>query len=202
VSRDGSTIVFYDYDASTMWKMDADGRNRTSLGPRLNQVMTPDGRQLVFVDAPAGQPAAVRIRSIDATGEPRVVTTDRVRGGTALASPDGRWIAYPSFDDEDRPALAVCDLATCASRRILPIPGTVEWTPDSRGLAYLEPRLGSDIFVQPIDGGPPRQLTHFPADGQQIWRAAWTPDGKRIAVARAAAANNIVLFRGLRAPAR
>jgi hypothetical protein len=36
VSRDGSTVLFYDFDTSELWKMDADGRNRlrpTACGP-------------------------------------------------------------------------------------------------------------------------------------------------------------------------
>jgi Tol biopolymer transport system component len=143
----------------------------------------------------------VRIRPIDG-GDARTVTADRVRLGAARVSPDGQWIAYSTFDDQNRPAMAVCDLATCASKRTLPMAGQVEWTPDSKALAYLEPRFGSDIWIQPIDGGKPRQLTHFPVDGQQIWGAAWAADGKRIAVARAAITNNIVLFRGLRGPKR
>jgi Tol biopolymer transport system component len=69
--------------------------------------------------------------------------------------------------------------------------------PDNRALAYVDPRTQSDIWVQPLDGGPPRQLTHFPADGQEIWDFDWSADGKRLAVARARMASDIVLFRGL-----
>ena len=58
----------------------------------------------------------------------------------------------------------------------------------------------NDIWVQPLDGGAARQLTHLPADGQQIWGAAWSADGKRLAVGRASIKNNIVLFRGLKRP--
>jgi Tol biopolymer transport system component len=78
--------------------------------------------------------------------------------------------------------------------------GPVEWTPDSRALAHLEPRIGSDIWVQSLDGGAPCQFTHFPPDGQQIFGAAWSADGQRLAVARFSITNNIVLFRGLRKP--
>jgi hypothetical protein len=49
--------------------------------------------------------------------------------------------------------------------------------------------------------GAARQLTHFPADGQQIWGAAFASDG-RLAVGRASIKNNIILFRGLKRPAR
>jgi hypothetical protein len=50
--------------------------------------------------------------------------------------------------------------------------------------------------VQPLDGGAPRQLTHF-AD-RTIADFAWSRDGTRLAVARATVTNDIVLFKGLR----
>ena len=58
-----------------------------------------------------------------------------------------------------------------------------------------------DVWIQPLDGGAARQFTHFPPDGQQIWGAAFAPDG-RLAVGRASIKNNIILFRGLTRPAR
>ena len=70
--------------------------------------------------------------------------------------------------------------------------------PDSKGFAYIDPRTRSDIWVQPIDGGQPRQLTRFPADRQEIWDFAWSADGKRLAVARGSIKNNILLMKGLR----
>ena len=77
--------------------------------------------------------------------------------------------------------------------------GAVEahWTPDGRGIAYIDPRTQSDLWVRPLDGGASRQLTHFPADGHRIWDFAWSADGKRLAVARARISSDIVLFRGL-----
>jgi Tol biopolymer transport system component len=165
VSRDGSTVIYWDYDASKMWKMDADGRNKVLLDSRrAGDQMTPDGRQITSVDTTAGAPPTVRIRPIDGAGGAREVTADRVRPGGALLSPDGRWIAYTSFDDRDRPAIAVCDLATCSSKRTFS-PLSLHWTPDSQGLAYVDPRTQSDIWVQPLDGGAPRRLAHFPEDG-------------------------------------
>jgi dipeptidyl aminopeptidase/acylaminoacyl peptidase len=200
VSRDGSTIVFFDYDTGELWKMDADGRNKTLAGRgNANAQITPDARQVTFIGTADGKPPAVRIGTLDGTDEARVITADRVRTGGALVSPDGQMIAYTAFDDQNRPAIRVCDFATCSSPRTFPF-GNV-WTPDSRGVAYVDPRGRSDIWIQPLDGGTPRQLTHFPPDGQQIWDFAWSADGKRLAVARASLTNNIVLFRGL-VPAR
>jgi hypothetical protein len=200
-SRDGSTIVYGDLDAFQWRKIDADGR--TEAIPLENHYieyrLTPDGRQLAYVESIAGGPVTVRLRSIDGTGAPRDVTADRVAPGRAHVSPDGRWIAYPSFDDRNEPVVAVCDLETCSSKRTLPF--GLHWTPDSRGLAYVDPRTSSDIWIQPIDGGPPRQLTRFPPDGRRIIDFAWSADGQRLAVARYSTTNNIVLFRGLKPPA-
>ena len=118
-----------------------------------------------------------------------------------MVSPDGRRIGYGSLDDQKRNASTVCDFPTCASPRTFPI-SALKWAPDSQGLAYLDPRAPADVWIQPIDGGPARQLTHFPADGQQIWGFAWSADGKRLAVGRASLKNNIILFRGLKPSAR
>ena len=70
-----------------------------------------------------------------------------------------------------------------------------------QGDCLSRPASPVDIWIQPIDGGAARQLTHFPADGQQIWGFAFAADG-RLAVGRASIKNNIILFRGLKRSAR
>jgi eukaryotic-like serine/threonine-protein kinase len=197
VNADGS-IVYFDYDTGELLKIALDGRNKTVLGRGTPFARaTPDGRQLTFIDAASGMPA-VRIRPMDGNGDARTITADSVRpqAGLAQVSPDGQRLAYSSFDDQKRLATTVCDFPACASKRTFPI-HAIRWAPDSQGLAFLDPR-SVDLWIQPIDRGAARQLTHFPADGQQIWAAAWSPDGKRLAVGRASITNNIVLFRGLK----
>jgi Tol biopolymer transport system component len=201
VSRDGSTIAFFDFDTGELSTMDADDRNkvlahRGSPGARI----TPDGRQLTLVTAAPGKPLAVSIRPMGATSESREITSDRVRQGAAQVSPDGRWIAFTAFDDRNQPATAVCELAACAaSRRTFPpmlFAGV--WMPNSQGLAYVDPRTRTDIWVQPLDGGAPRPLTRLPSDGLTVFGFAWSADGRRLAVARGTIVNDIVRFSGLR----
>jgi serine/threonine protein kinase/Tol biopolymer transport system component len=196
VSRDGSTIVFFDYDRLGPFKMDAEGRGRLPLTRGgAGSIVTPDGREIV-----ANTPRAITVSAIDGTGAPREVVKAPIRtGGPAglAISPDGRWIAYATFDDQSRPATVICDLATCKSRRTLPPLALPHWTADGKSITYVDAQTATNIWVQPVDVGAPRQLTHFPNDGRTIWDFAWSADGKRLAVGRARATNNIVLFKGL-----
>ena len=138
---------------------------------------------------------------LDATGSPRDVTTDRVRAGAADVSPDGQWLAYNAFDERGRPAIVVCDLAACSSKRTLPPMSRWRWMPDSRALVFAGQGRASDLWVQPLDGGRARQFTRFASDGREIADFAWSADGRRLAVARALSSSNIVLFRGFRGAA-
>jgi hypothetical protein len=52
------------------------------------------------------------------------------------------------------------------------------WSPDGRFLAYSADRKGNfDIWVQPVTGGDPVQVTKDPAHD---WQPAWSPDGSQI----------------------
>ena len=55
----------------------------------------------------------------------------------------------------------------------------VSFSPDGRFIAYASDRSGNfDIWVQPVDGGDPVQITEEPAQDVQ---PAWSPDGDSIA---------------------
>jgi Tol biopolymer transport system component len=158
--------------------------------------LTPDGRHLV---AAVLQPRpGVQIRPLDTTAPARDIATDRIRNGPAEVSPDGQWLAYDSFDDSNQPSVVVCDIATCSSKRTLPAMPRWRWMPDSRALAAAGSGRSADLWMQPLDGRPRRQLTHFANDGRQIADFAWSADGKRLAVARTTQSNDIVMLRGFR----
>lgn len=211
VSRDGSTILFFDYERGEMGRIGVAGRSRYPrdfmTGTSVDGFqLLPDGRRFVAVGGSGDK--EVLLGTVDLPGTTRTVTKDRVRfapgvaGGRTEVSPDERLVAYPSTDDEGRPVIAICDLASCSSRRTLPARTQWRWMPDSRALVYVDGNTLSDLWVQPIDGSPPHQLTHFAADGRRIWDFDWSADGKRLAVARAAILTNIVRLRGLNASLR
>jgi Tol biopolymer transport system component len=94
----------------------------------------------------------------------------------------------------------VCDVPDCGNKRPVSVSSGAQWTPASDGIAFPR-RLGPDappnIWVGSLDGGTPRQLTHF-TDPEQIVDFAWSPDGKRLAVLRGTRTSDIVLFKGLK----
>ena len=68
----------------------------------------------------------------------------------------------------------------------------MRWTPDSRALAYIDPRRNFNIESQPVDGDPPSQLTNFDTD--RIFRFAWSRDGKQLAMTRGNVSRDVVLI--------
>jgi dipeptidyl aminopeptidase/acylaminoacyl peptidase len=106
-------------------------------------------------------------------------------------SPDGKSVAVlvlrPDFDKDgyDR-SLVLVDVAT-GSQRTLTYQreglGSERWSPSGDRLAFLA-RAGTDeaareqIFVMPMNGGDPVQITHAANGVQQF---AWRPDGNAVA---------------------
>jgi Tol biopolymer transport system component len=69
----------------------------------------------------------------------------------------------------------------------------LQWAPDGRSVAFVVDQGDHEnLWAQPIAGGSPRMLTHFTAQG--IDRFAFSPDGKRIAIARGTATSDAVLI--------
>ena len=73
------------------------------------------------------------------------------------------------------------------------LPGQIAFTPDGKSVAYLVREKGVDnLWLQPLDGGPYHQMTHFTKD--QILRFVFSPDGTKLAIERGAQESDAVLF--------
>jgi eukaryotic-like serine/threonine-protein kinase len=72
-------------------------------------------------------------------------------------------------------------------------PIDAQLTPDGRGLSYIDTKgNASNIWVQPIDGGPARQVTSFTQD--RIYNHAWSRDGKSLVLSRGHATDDVILI--------
>lgn len=74
------------------------------------------------------------------------------------------------------------------------------WTPDSRALTFtLEASGARNLYMQPVRGGPPVQLTHFESEPLDVADYSWSNDGKKIAITRSRHNDSdVVMFSGFR----
>ena len=200
-SPDGRYIVFGSDQAGTgIWRMDIDGRNRRQLthGEYDNDPhCSADGQWVVYTSTDSGKSTLQKI-SID--GGNAVPLSDRVISGSAV-SPDGKLIAILYLDEQPIPQrwrIALIRFAGGEPVKIIDPPTTIDnsgdlrWTPDGLALTFTDTRVTtSNIWLQPIDGGLPRQLTYFESDRIEYYD--WSRDG-RLAIVRGTESNDAVLI--------
>jgi Tol biopolymer transport system component len=151
-SRDGKRAAYVAYPEGTLWRSSMDGGDRVQLTfPPLQARLprwSPDGKQIAFFGAAAGQPQRVYILPADG-GEPRRITNGEAGpAGDAdpTWSPDGNSLAFGgspdasmAAPDPNRLAIRVIDLKT---RQISVLPGSEgmwspRWSPDGRSIVGL-----------------------------------------------------------------
>lgn len=72
-----------------------------------------------------------------------------------------------------------------------------EWVPNGKALSYaLNQGAVGNIWLQPLDQGPPRQITRF--DDLRVYAHAWSPDGRTLYVVRGRNVSDAVLIRDFR----
>jgi Tol biopolymer transport system component len=60
------------------------------------------------------------------------------------------------------------------------------WTPDGQAFTYVHNTSGNtlNVYMQPLAGGAPVQLTHFDSEPAIVAGYAWSRDGKKFAITR------------------
>jgi Tol biopolymer transport system component len=206
---DGRYIVYYsDLNGGVrhIWRMDSTGDNPIQLTDGSGEdrpSCSPDGRWVVYnrLERKGGEPPTLWKVPIDG-GKPAQLTHEWSIGPSV--SPDGKLIAciYSELTKSGG-KLAVFPFEGGPPVKIFPqvLRNTwhVRWTPDGRGLIYAEnpDDDASGLWVQPIDGGTPRQLARF--DNDQIFGFEWSRDGTQLACVRGLLATNAVLIKDFKA---
>jgi Tol biopolymer transport system component len=186
-----------------IWRLNADGSNAMQLTNGKGDyypVCSPDGRWVYYQDTAADRILRVSIEG----GKPEIVPGTVVFNAGALPlgglSPDGKQISFFSQADFARTDLNVVNLDAGPNptrRTLVPdarVSGAVVFTPDEKAVAYPILENGvSNIWVQPLDGSPGRQITNFKSGTFRSFR--WSPDGRSLALIRDASQSDVVLLR-------
>jgi Tol biopolymer transport system component len=78
------------------------------------------------------------------------------------------------------------------------MPGVVRWTPDGQGIAYVDRSGAGNVWIQRVDGGPPRQYTKL--NNEWALSFDWSLDGKQFGMIRASMIQDVVTIRKKPAP--
>ncbi len=199
---DGRYIVFDSWRSGTiqLWRMNVDGSNARLLTPTygFNSTVSPDGKWVVFGTFTVGGFSIWKV-SIDG-GDPVQVT--HKYSLNAAISPDGKLIACSYQDEHTIEKIALVPFEGGEPSKLFDLPPGVQtanlrWLPDGRGLTYIVNRGGiSNIWIQPLDGSPAKQLTDFKSD--RIFKFDWSPDGKWLALSRGPEQRDVVLMSDLK----
>lgn len=189
VCGDGRYIVFRVIGSTSMAsanlaRMDLDGTNFKQLTHGLNErepSCPKTGPWVYFVDADDNR--YVKRVSVEG-GTPETAVKFSV--GAYALSPDGTEIASLELRELDHKLMLRLDNVETRQMRYADIDQHalgygLAYTPDGKGVVYTVREKGVDnLWLQPLDGKPHRQMTHFTKD--KIFRFVFSPDGSRIAI--------------------
>ena len=168
-----------------LWRMDLDGGNTKQLTDGNSESfpdVSPDGQWIVYTSIDDGTPTVWKMK-VD--GGAPIRLADQFASNPRV-SPDGKLVACYYRENPDATLkIAIIPLGggppikTFNPNATIFVEGGVRWAPDGRALTFIDNQDGiSNIWSQPLDGGPPKRLTDFTSG--QIFRFAWAPDGKGV----------------------
>jgi len=175
--------------------MDVDGRHPVELTHGFEDrrpSLTPDSQSILFRASVRG--VGSRVVRISIEGGDPVRLSDKISAEPVVA-PDGKsfaliYRAAPAAINQ----IAIMSIAGGEPQLIRDLPahyGRFHWTPDGNTLAYADKQEGiCNIWIQPLDGNPPRQLTHWRPD--PILSFDWSRDGKWLAYASGTLTSDVV----------
>ncbi len=186
-------------EGTHIWRigMDGSGMKQLTYGASEGIPNCIDGRSVIYVSPGAG---SWSLWKVSINGGECVRLTDKPSLSPTV-SPDGKWIAYAFLDERQQKNIGIISTEGGPLIKTLPLSSTVlvdiglglRWTSDARALAYIDVVDGvSNIWIQPLDGGRPKQRTNFKSG--EIFSYDVSRNGE-IAVTRGTSARDVVVIR-------
>ena len=198
ISNDGNTLIFTKLNFEGMWSMDLrTGSERRLLPDESAWVdFTPDDKWIVFAGSDGEKSGLVKM-PVEG-GEPTLLSQGYA---IPVVSPDGKIVAFTGAYWGMAIALVSIDGGNIIRKfevgpEIPEFSGkrALQWTPDGRAINYIAlNNLVSNIWRQPIDGGPPVQITKF--ETGRIFNFAYSRDGTQLALSRGTRNSDVVLIK-------
>jgi Tol biopolymer transport system component len=181
-----------------IWRSEPDGTGlrRVSDGKRDQFPMcSPDGKTVFYED---GTTAAYMKVSIDG-GKPERFGKETAEFSGYDIARDGKTVVLGTYDFKaQKPNISLSSVDSGQVLRTFDYDprhqGQIRFSPDGKGIVYAIREKGVDnLWLQPLDGGPGRQITHFPS--LKIYSYQWSPDGKSLALVRGDSPSDLVLIK-------
>jgi eukaryotic-like serine/threonine-protein kinase len=207
VCANGNYIVYASLtaDSRNIWRVDPDGTDPKQLTFGKNEgypQCTLDSKWVLYGSSGNGPGARPMLVKVSIDGGVPIPVSDKYRSLDRL-SPDGHWIAGCFYGPHNRFVMGVIPAEGGDLRYSIDPPSEIDWnagiswTPDGRELIYsMIKRNVSNLWAQPLLGGPPHRLTSFDAD--LIFWFDWSHDGKNLALSRGSFSNAVVLIRNFK----
>jgi serine/threonine protein kinase len=192
---DGKYVVYNTYHERNfeLWRAEADGSNPVKLpvdGAMFGGACSADSKSIIYAAANAvwripiegGNPVELDIpfsvAGETSDGKLLLYSIQRVEGTTHVA----KTVVAPVAGG---PPLYTFDAPYGMK--------TARFSPDNKAIAYLLTRnRATNIWEQPLAGGPPIQVTKFPSD--DMFAFAWSHDGKQLAFSRGRRKTDVVMM--------
>jgi Tol biopolymer transport system component len=154
---------------------------------------TRDGQWVVFVDR--GDNQAIKRVSVEG-GQPETLIKEAI--GAWSLSPDGKRIVSLEVREMDHRLVlnfySIEDRQTNYHDLDQRASSPLTFAPDPKAVVYIVRNKGVDnLWEQPLDNSPARQLTHFTSE--RIVSFRFSPDGSKLAVERGHVESDAVLLR-------
>jgi serine/threonine protein kinase/Tol biopolymer transport system component len=202
------------HEAMNLWRMDSDGSNLKRLTEGEDDMLpvcSPVGKWVYYFDGsvitnpwkrvPLAGGNAEPLSTPGIPGSPPLPITDLFRDDAMLVVPaiiagstagnyrkvfgilktDALGRPFQVFDTDQQIVLG-----NILAPKFIPDGGAVVYAVSGEKNQY-------NLWLQPLDGKPGRQLTHFSSD--QIYGFGWSPDGKKLFVARGHTESDVILLR-------